>query len=62
MNRGREKIRQRCLVEERAQKEAEQAAQRAAEEEVDYCRVVVTNLTYYEMQRGFSGISLTRTP
>ena len=34
MNRGREKIRQRCLAEEKAQREAEQAALKAAEEEV----------------------------
>ena len=33
MNRGREKIRQRCLAEEKAKREAEQAAMKAAAEE-----------------------------
>ena len=39
MNRGREKIRQRCLAEEKAIREAELAALKAVEEEVDVYRL-----------------------
>ena len=40
MNRGREKIRERCLAEEKTRREAEMAAQRPADEEVGLCHLV----------------------
>ena len=47
MNRGREKIRERCLAEEKTRREAEMAAQRSTEEEVGLCHIISHKLGSY---------------